>query len=75
MMEKKPYKCDLCNSEYKRKDDLEKHKMIIHEGKKPFQCHICSAKFVHKTTLKNHIQNFHESIMPNNAKHPNYSWA
>ena len=49
---KKPYKCDLCDSDFKTKDELEKHKRKVHEVKKLFQCNICSIGFVTKNLLK-----------------------
>ena len=57
---KKPYKCDLCDSDFKTKDELEKHKRKVHEVKKLFQCNICSIGFVTKNLLKNHLKTIHE---------------
>ena len=57
---KKPYKCDLCDSDFKTKDELEKHKKKVHEVKKLFQCNICSTGFVTKNILKNHLKTIHE---------------
>ena len=60
---KRPYKCDLCDSAFNTKDELEKHQTKVHEGKKPFQCSICSTCFMTKSILINHIITIHEKLI------------
>ena len=57
---KKPYKCNICDSDFKTTDELEKHKKKVHEGKKLFHCSICSTGFGSKNILKTHLKTIHE---------------
>ena len=51
----KPFKCDICNSNFSRKDGLKRHKSV-HEGNKSQQC------FVSRTALNRHIEEVHAGI-------------
>ncbi|KAL4219718.1 hypothetical protein ACF0H5_020132 [Mactra antiquata] len=46
----KPYKCDVCISEFTRKESLRDH-MRIHTGEKPYKCDVCMSEFTVKGTL------------------------
>ena len=35
-IKKKSFKCDTCNANFGRQDDLNKHIATVHEGKKSF---------------------------------------
>ena len=69
------WKCDICDSAFDRKYDLEKHISSNHAGKKnyvlegkvkspPIKCNLCSAKFMSKNSLSYHIQAVHEGKKP-----------
>ncbi|KAG4106273.1 hypothetical protein H8356DRAFT_1269307 [Neocallimastix lanati (nom. inval.)] len=51
----KPFKCVLCNTSFKRKYDLLRHKRI-HTGEKPFVCEICNKRFSRSDILKRHMK-------------------
>ena len=57
---KKPFKCNICEANFSRKDGLKTHVMNIHEQKKPLKCSICEATFSEKIGLKTHILNIHK---------------
>ena len=49
----KPYKCQYCVKEFRKKKQLRKHE-LIHNGEKPYSCTYCSKTFSRKTHLKRH---------------------
>ena len=55
---KRPFKCSLCDSDFKDKAVLDHHIKFVHEGKKPFQCTICDSAFPmkHKTNKNNDLK-------------------
>ena len=59
---KQIYKCDLCYSDFKTKDELEKHQTKVDKGNKVYQCSICRACFLSKRGLKNHVKNSHTDL-------------
>ena len=62
----KKYKCNVCHtSDYKTKDELEKHNRIFHQGS--FQCYICSDSFVTLFSLKNQLKHIHEALIVNTS--------
>ena len=40
----KPFKCGICEAQFKQSGHLNKH-MRTHTGEKPFKCDICEAQF------------------------------
>ena len=57
---KKPFKCDICHSNFTRKGNLSIHMSSVHEGKKPFECNFCGHSFSKKNKMKHHIESVHE---------------
>ena len=53
---KKPFKYDLCDSNFIRKTAINSHVTRIREGKRPFTYEICENKFVDVNGLKTHIK-------------------
>ncbi|XP_072023227.1 uncharacterized protein [Amphiura filiformis] len=49
----KPYKCDICQKAFHRKDHLKDH-VMNHGNEKPFKCKMCLKSFARKRGLKNH---------------------
>ena len=43
-----PFKCDICQSCFSRKGNLNLHKRTVHENEKPFKCDICHSSFRRK---------------------------
>ncbi len=60
MIKKRPFNCDTFDTNFGRKDYLNKHMTAVHEGKKPFKCDICDAKFAQKPHLIRHITAVHD---------------
>ena len=58
------FKCDVCDSIFKTKQNLERHVASVHEGRKPFKCDFCNANFAHKHQLKRHVASVHENKKP-----------
>ena len=60
----KPFKCNFCDFETAKKQNIKNHIECIHEGKKPFKCNICDFETAQKRNLKNHITRVHEGKKP-----------
>lgn len=60
----KPFACDLCQTTFGIKYDLDVHVCIVHEGLSPFQCDICCATFGKTGHLGRHIRCVHEGLTP-----------
>ncbi len=56
----KPFKCEICNAAFSRKDNYKRHISIKHTGIKRFECHVCFQKFALKQNLKNHLFSTHK---------------
>ena len=54
-IKKKSFKCDTCNGNFGRKDDLNKHIAAVHEVEKSFKCDTCNANFARKDNLKSNL--------------------
>ena len=59
--EKKLFKCGICDSRFKCKQNLSRHKKAVHEGEKPFGCSRC---FSQNDQSKKHIYSVHEKKKP-----------
>lgn len=51
------FKCDRCDKEFVRKDNLSRH-LNVHNGTS-FECVRCSVKFTRADALKRHLKNAH----------------
>ena len=56
----KPFKCEICCSQFAFNAGLRIHIAAVYEGKRPNECIICDAKFTRKADLKIHIDAVHE---------------
>merc|ERR1712037_200262 len=52
-------KCSVCGKSFVKKEQLQRHFLLVHEGIKPFECSICERKFCSKNGLNKHIRKEH----------------
>lgn len=57
----RPYACNVCNKLFKKKSNMEAHKLTHHEDKLP--CNECGAIFKCDQYLKNHQKRVHKLII------------
>ena len=50
----KQFKCDLCNDSFTRKNDVKRHKKLIHEKPRDHQCQKCEKYFLTQENLRDH---------------------
>ena len=61
----RPFPCHICNKTFSQKGAVNKHVLIVHEGKIPsFQCETCGKNFTAKAKLKSHVLTVHEGVKP-----------
>ena len=53
----RPYKCEECDMNFRRKYDLERHK-VKHAAQKPFVCEWCGHGFTQKGSMDKHKREF-----------------
>ena len=51
----KPYKCDICGTQFSQSITFEAH-VRIHTRDKPYKSYTCGAQFSQSDNLKNHIR-------------------
>ena len=51
----KPFKCDMCQTTFRKPDHLRKHKKL-HTGERPYVCQHCSKSFIQKINMKIHMK-------------------
>ena len=56
--------CEICNRNFKTKQNLNSHIASVHEKKKPYQCEICDKAFTEKSKMKLHAASVHEKKKP-----------
>ena len=54
------YSCKKCESDFKTRNELNKHNTTVHEEKKVFKCVTCSLTFTEKKLLGEHYTSAHE---------------
>lgn len=59
------FKCDQCDSTFKRKDTLNVHIQVVHDGHKKYKCDLCEKAFVTPSVLKSHKKVNWEKNTPN----------
>jgi uncharacterized Zn-finger protein len=57
--EDKPFSCDLCDSKFKRKGALTKHKRLYHTEKEFFDCEECGLTFEGTKKFEKHLDEAH----------------
>ena len=56
------YKCQQCNYQATRKDDLNRHIQSVHKGIKQHSCQQCDYQVARADSLQIHIESIHEGI-------------
>ena len=68
----RPFPCHICNKTFSQKGAVNKHVLIVHEGKIPsFQCETCGKNFTAKAKLKSHVLTVHEGVKPYKCDYEN----
>eukprot|EP00090_Calanus_glacialis_P006308 TRINITY_DN14927_c0_g1_i1.p1 TRINITY_DN14927_c0_g1~~TRINITY_DN14927_c0_g1_i1.p1 ORF type:complete len:533 (-),score=152.69 TRINITY_DN14927_c0_g1_i1:83-1633(-) len=50
----KQFKCDLCGDRFTRRNDVMRHKRLIHEKPRDFKCEKCEKYFISEENLASH---------------------
>ncbi|KAJ3388000.1 hypothetical protein HDU80_011799 [Chytriomyces hyalinus] len=50
----RPHVCEMCNSAFARKHDLQRHVRTLHATDRPFKCGDCSQSFTQSEQLRRH---------------------
>ena len=69
---KKPFRCEICDNSYSRKDNMTQHVLTVHENKN-IKCRICDKRFTTKQTMKIHDASIHKEMKPYKCEICNYS--
>ena len=56
-----PFKCEICDKEFKNKNGLRSHFNGVHNLMKDFQCNICQKVFTFENKLAKHMKIVHEN--------------
>ncbi|XP_056892083.1 zinc finger protein 239-like [Takifugu flavidus] len=51
----RPFKCDMCEKDFKSKANFQKH-LRTHTGEKPYSCSFCSKNFSQRSSLNLHLR-------------------
>lgn len=54
LLGERTFKCDHCDATFKRKDTLNVHIQVVHDGHKKYKCDLCDKAFVTPSVLKSH---------------------
>ena len=58
----KCFKCDICGSQFKTKQNITNHVNAVHNGLKPYICPICPLIFAYQTHVRQHVKEVHDKI-------------
>ena len=50
------HKCDICDQEFNRPNEVKSHEESVHEGVKKFECNHCNKKYSAKKSLNRHLK-------------------
>ena len=69
-----PIQCEICLTNFSRKEALNSHIQHVHEGKirvkksrypeKPYKCDTCDSNFSRKEHLEHHVDGVHQNKKP-----------
>ena len=62
-MDKKSFKCDICDFSCSQYTNINRHVAFVHEGKKPFKCDTCDTcdySCSQKSDMNKHFASVHE---------------
>ena len=45
------HKCDICDREFNKPNEVKRHEESVHEGVKKYKCNHCNKKYSLKTSL------------------------
>ena len=54
--QKKQFKCDIFNTNFAQKGNLNIHVTKVHDGMKQFKCDICNDEFTSKGSMKGRLR-------------------
>lgn len=63
------YSCHLCEANFKRRSDMNRHVRVVHEKQRPFQCPQCLQRFGEKSNMQKHVRMVHQNIRGFHCNH------
>ncbi|CAF4837531.1 unnamed protein product, partial [Rotaria socialis] len=69
----KSFICNDCGLTFKRKENLRRHMLSVHEKLKPHKCPHCEYASSVKGPLSQHIKAVHEKLKPHKCSHCEYA--
>ena len=64
MKKKKHFQCNICESRFSQKSNLNTHVRSVHEKISSFKCIICETSFTAKASLNSHLRSVHDQQKP-----------